>query len=56
MKPKKKKRTRSSYKASKLREYWSARPGNYGGPSVCKESKKRTHKAERREGKEIEDD
>lgn len=34
-------------------EYWSKRPFNKHGGSTGKYAKKRTHKAERKEGKDI---
>ena len=32
-------------------EYWSARPGNMGGAVPGKDSKRKTHRAERRQNK-----
>ena len=33
-------------------EYWSPRPGNFGGGYPGRYNKRRAHRAERREGKE----
>jgi hypothetical protein len=34
-------------------EYWGKRPGNKHGATPGPETKRRTHKAERREGKRV---
>lgn len=45
-------RTRKGAKASGF-EYWTARPGNRCGGTVGKSTKTATHRAERRQGKDM---